>query len=273
MSVEVRTPVHAGLPETISYSQFSTYLECGERYYLERVKKVVQNPAWWFLGGSAAHETTEVWDEWWESNELGEDDEPDLVAVFAEKLAVQVAEADTREPDRTKWFGGKSNEDFWLENGPIWVQNWADWRQSSGWRMWMMGDIPAVELGLVQPWSNGLVSRGFIDRMMYDPDDFLTVVDLKFGGTTPDDASQLGLYAVGMEQTFGIKPQFGAFFMARKAKMLPQEPLVKYTEPYFDHKFTIFDQARHAGIFLANPGSHCHRCSVKGFCPEWTVTE
>ena len=263
----------ANLPETVSYSQLTTFLDCGERYELERVKRVTQTPAWWFLGGSAAHATTEVWDAWHEGAAgLLNVDQPDLEAVFAEKLNLEIAEADESGVPRSQWFAGgrgKATEDFWLENGPVWVRYWADWRETSGWKLWNYLGDPAVEVPLVQHWSNGLKSRGFIDRVMYDTHGYLNIVDLKFGSTTPDSAAQLGLYAVGLEQEFGIRPQFGAFFMARKGKLLAQEPLRKYTEPYFDRKFSGFDQARKAGIFLANPGEKCSRCGVRGSCSEW----
>lgn len=46
----------------ISYSQYSEYVGCGERYRLTRLVGVKEDPAYWFAGGSALHEATEAID-------------------------------------------------------------------------------------------------------------------------------------------------------------------------------------------------------------------
>jgi len=50
------------LPAHISYSALTTYLDCGWKYYLTRIVKVAERPAWYFVGGSAVHTATEVYD-------------------------------------------------------------------------------------------------------------------------------------------------------------------------------------------------------------------
>jgi hypothetical protein len=50
------------LPDHISYSSLTTWLECGWKYYLSRVQGVAETPAWWFYGGSAVHHATETYD-------------------------------------------------------------------------------------------------------------------------------------------------------------------------------------------------------------------
>jgi len=50
------------LPEHISYSSLTTWIDCGWLYYLNRVKKHQEQPAWWFYGGSAVHRATEEYD-------------------------------------------------------------------------------------------------------------------------------------------------------------------------------------------------------------------
>jgi putative RecB family exonuclease len=49
-------------PDYISYSQYETYLSCGEKYRLSRIVKVPEQPAWYLIGGSAVHEATEAYD-------------------------------------------------------------------------------------------------------------------------------------------------------------------------------------------------------------------
>lgn len=50
------------LPPHVSYSSLTTYLDCGWKYFLTRVKKVEEHPAWYFVGGSAVHLATEMYD-------------------------------------------------------------------------------------------------------------------------------------------------------------------------------------------------------------------
>lgn len=49
-------------PDYISYSQYETYLACGEKYRLTRIEQVPEQPAWYLVGGSAVHEATEAYD-------------------------------------------------------------------------------------------------------------------------------------------------------------------------------------------------------------------
>ena len=50
------------LPEHVSYSAFSTYVDCGYQYYLGRLLQVPEAPSVWSVGGSAFHTATELWD-------------------------------------------------------------------------------------------------------------------------------------------------------------------------------------------------------------------
>jgi hypothetical protein len=50
------------LPPHVSYSSLTTYLDCGWKYYLTRVEKVSEIPAWYLVGGSAVHVATELYD-------------------------------------------------------------------------------------------------------------------------------------------------------------------------------------------------------------------
>lgn len=50
------------LPTHVSYSSLTTYLDCGWKYYLTRIKKVKEQSAWYLVGGSAVHLATELHD-------------------------------------------------------------------------------------------------------------------------------------------------------------------------------------------------------------------
>jgi hypothetical protein len=42
-------------PAHLSYSQFTSWLECGEKYRLTRIEQIPEDPAWWFMGGTSLH--------------------------------------------------------------------------------------------------------------------------------------------------------------------------------------------------------------------------
>lgn len=50
------------LPAHVSYSALTTYLDCGWKYYLTRIEKQIEQPTWYFCGGSAVHTATELYD-------------------------------------------------------------------------------------------------------------------------------------------------------------------------------------------------------------------
>lgn len=49
-------------PSYISFSQFTTYLSCSEKYRLSRILKLEEDPAWYFAGGSAVHAAADAID-------------------------------------------------------------------------------------------------------------------------------------------------------------------------------------------------------------------
>jgi len=50
------------IPEHISYSAFTTFVDCGYQYYLTRLLSVPEQPSVWSVGGSAFHKATEEYD-------------------------------------------------------------------------------------------------------------------------------------------------------------------------------------------------------------------
>lgn len=49
-------------PIRLSYSGFTTLLDCGEKFRLTRVDLIEEDPAWYLIGGSAVHSATEHYD-------------------------------------------------------------------------------------------------------------------------------------------------------------------------------------------------------------------
>jgi hypothetical protein len=50
------------LPSHVSYSAITTWLSCGYKYFLGRLKGVEEEPSVWLVGGSAWHVATENFD-------------------------------------------------------------------------------------------------------------------------------------------------------------------------------------------------------------------
>ena len=50
------------IPEHISYSALTTYIDCGYQYYLSRLLKKEEAPSVWSVGGKAFHRATELYD-------------------------------------------------------------------------------------------------------------------------------------------------------------------------------------------------------------------
>ena len=209
----------AGLPPHASYSSFTSYLQCGERYRLEKVVKIPETPAWWFLGGTAVHSATEAYD-------LGTDLSVRelFLSFFEEEIARQKKHSDVPEDEwrasgkPTKANPRKQDRDWWRNEGPVMVQAWIDWRQRSGWQVWTTPDgDQAIELALNVE-MGGIPVKMHIDRIMVTPAGQLVVVDIKSGASEPDNCNQLGLYACGVELAFGLRPSLGGYWMARKGE-------------------------------------------------------
>jgi hypothetical protein len=49
-------------PEYLSYSQFTTWIACGEQYRLTRILQAEEDPAWYFAGGTAIHAAADAID-------------------------------------------------------------------------------------------------------------------------------------------------------------------------------------------------------------------
>lgn len=269
-----------GLSDHISYSALSTYTDCGHKYYLTRVKNLPETPAWYLVGGSAVHEASELFDKEFPSTFTDED-----VARFnpTQTFSETWARALERQIESTgvgvegfraggrvsKAWPEKENSDWWMYHGPLMVKNWIDWRKGSGWSIWEPQEgLFAVELGLDYSVSDETYVKMFIDRVMVTPSGEIVVMDLKTGARTPSSDLQLAVYAAGLEDKFGIRPQYGAYWMARDGVTSQLSDLDYLSKEKIESVVLTFDRARKAGIFIPNL-SNCSYCSIAQHC-EWS---
>lgn len=259
------------VPPHFSYSSLTTYMECGQKYFLQKIAHVPEVPSWWLLGGSAVHTLTEIYDlEQEKFRERG------LDQLWQEVFNANVEAQREKHPDVSKWrTAGKRSkakpdgEDYlvWMDQGPQFVQNYVDWRESSGWPLWKtwLDDTPAVELPLdfeIHGWK----FRGAIDRVFVDEDQELVVTDLKSGSRMPESSFQLGTYAVGLEVQYGERPQYGKYFNVRQNKFSPLYNLDKYTLDSVGQLGVQFKNGIKNKVFLPHQTALCNYCPVNQGC-------
>jgi len=161
----------------------------------------------------------------------------------------------------------KEDGNWWLTNGAKMFDNWVAFRNgSNGWRLWEHNGVPAIEIGMTPIWNDVPVQM-HLDRVMVNPDGELVVLDIKTGSRTPTSDLQLAFYAAGMEEMLGVRPRWGAYWMAREGIVSEMIDLDKYTKEDIISIVTQFDTARKQSIFLPN-FSHCVMCNLKTKC-KW----
>ena len=262
-------------PAHVSYSQLSSWLRCGKAYELERVLKVPVTPTWAQVAGNAVHEATERIDR-------GDITPPrDLwMDVFADRIELEAERTGTDPATwratgrRTKALPRGEDYRFFKSEGVMMVNRWKAWRLANKdkWQIATLtddkgGTLDGIELPLVIRFGE-IAVQGVLDRLFVDPDGDMLVVDLKSGNWAPKDAGQqLGVYATGVEQVFGLRPKQGAYWMARSgAFATPPLNLDHFSQHYWEHTVTRFAKAKTEDIFLPNPGMFCGSCSVRDYC-------
>lgn len=248
-----------------SYSQITSWLHCGEQYRLTRVAGAPEWPSWWLAGGKAVHTTTEVYDlsEPWDQRDF------DVDVEFAKAWANEPTRHTAgRFKDAEPRSSRNQDEAWWLDNGPKMVHAWIEWRKTSGYQIAVINDTLAVELAVTATIA-GTEVKGFIDRVMVDPQGNLMIVDLKTGARTPDSGLQLGVYRVMLQQTLGIDVGWGGYFMNRKADLLGIQPLDKYDQKYIERFVGGFMKAKQNNIYLPSVSAMCKGCGVAYAC--WAV--
>lgn len=268
------------VPPHFSYSSLSSYMQCGQRYYLEKIARVPEVPSWWFVGGRAVHEVTEVYDV-----DRKNFEKSGLVQLWTEVFTREVEAQSARFPDLTVWrTAGKKKtrpdgEDYlaWMDIGPQFVQNYIDWQAGTDWKLWDGAVVDfdpetgecetalAVELPL-EIEVGGWMMRGSVDRVYEVPNGELVVVDLKTGSRMPDNDLQLGTYRVGMEVQYGQRPKYGMYFMNRLNKSSQLYDLSNYTVDSIGQMGVQFKRGIKNKVFLPHKTALCPYCPVNNGC-------
>jgi hypothetical protein len=106
-----------------------------------------------------------------------------------------------------------------------------------------------------------------LDRVMVNPEGELIILDIKTGRNTPSSDLQLAFYAAGMEQTFGIRPRWGTYWMARQGGTGVPLDLDLVPTSTVEYLIKEFNRARKANLYIPNL-TNCKMCSRTDYC-KW----
>ena len=255
----------------LSYSQVDTLLSCGEKYRLTRIVGIPEDPAWWFRGGSAVHTATEWFD-------IGGSSHLPAAELFERALDEQLTDVD----ESTVRAGGRAskdypdgeNRDWWMDNGPVFVQAWIDWREQNPnlALLELPGAVPGVEVAVTALSPDGVALKGYIDRIFVDIEaGQLLIVDLKTGRNTPPSSLQLDFYRYALSQTLGLHADFGGYWMARRGTLDKVHTLWR-SDQQIEAMLRLARTMIDGELFIPHLTSLCGSCGVKEHCSAYTPT-
>lgn len=163
----------------------------------------------------------------------------------------------------------KEGKDWWLTNGAGMVHAYYNWRIThSNLEIWHTPDgVPAIELETNITLPDGTVLKAFIDRVFQDKvTGDLIIVDLKTGKNSPGTALQLAVYRLCIEETFGVSPRYGSFWMARQGNLDHVYDLDVMPPAAVSRWLRDARKAMELGIFIPKVGKDCSWCGVKDHC-------
>jgi hypothetical protein len=195
----------------------------------------------------------------------------DVIAFYYDAWDTGFMRMQKAEPDVWKWLTGtpktKGDKDAATrrQRGAEQVASYIGYVQTDPFEIWQSPDGPAIELEF-RIELGGVEVLGYIDQVLEAPDESLRVRDLKTGTRLPDSALQLGVYAEAVEQKYGIRPEFGDYWMAKNVAPTKAYDLSQYTAERLGRWFARLDRAINAGIYIPNPGESCRTCGVAQYC-------
>ena len=261
----------------LSYSSLTSWLDCGERFRLERVMSAPQTNAWWFLGGDTVHRATE------QADKENITDPQAGAELFDAIWQVAISKLDPNETLKaggrvSKQYPNKEDGQWWADNGPRMVADWITWRVNKfneGWQFLPIEnadgniyhgvEVP-VEFTYKAEIGSPVEIKGYIDRVMVDPQGQVWVVDLKSGSREPASSLQLGIYSLGLAEMYGITAPLGAYYMTRTGDLGKTNSLAHYSRHVVGGWFSMAKTGIEAEVFIPKVGPFCGSCSVRQYC-------
>lgn len=241
---------------------------CAKSFFLAKIARAPRTQSLWLAGGSAVHETTEVYDL---RRLAGGDGTFSTEEVWHALFSDQLRQLRDKEPNENKWRRSSAEDvETWRRIGLQFVQSYIDWRERSPWEIWITPDgDPAIELD-VSGHLPGCPAeiKGILDRVFHDPVfERLWVFDLKTGKRPPKNASQFRTYGALLRAKHGIAADYGVAFMNRKGSVANPHDLSDATPEAVGAVYGAAWEQIQSGEFPANgfPGE-CFICDVSAAC-------
>ena len=118
----------------------------------------------------------------------------------------------------------------------------------------------------VAPRIGGIPVKGGVDRVFVSTESGIPlIVDHKTGSKKPENDDQLSEYGHALRQLFGLDTQFGAYYMAREARLTDPIPL-SMSLGEFEKAVRGADLMRQNKIYVPHKSNRCKACPVAQFC-------
>jgi len=250
-----------------SVSQLGNMTKCGYSWYLEKVARVPQKTAAWFIQGSAVHTAIEQYEmsgralntlEAADAFEWAWDEEYDktLKKVPSESMWMRGGKKTRDQDARERRAKGRQQAiDYVLANG---LDN--EWQPVE-----IVPGYPGVEVGFDLDFD-GVKVIGFIDQVRRSrKTGKIRVLDVKTGTYQPTSPYQFGTYKIAVEHILGEDVEEGSYWMCKDNKESKPKPLKRFTRDKVAYWYKTMDDMVKNRTFQANPGD-CFTCTVKPYC-------
>lgn len=264
---------------------------CPYQYWLQRRERVWQKPAAWLAHGTAFHTAAEEFER--SERTLTLDQAQD---AFRDSYTAGIAEACSETPNLSYWFSsgpyrGAADIERRFRLGLEQVAGYLEYVEANpGETIWITpAGEPAIELAFDIE-LGGIRVVGYIDRMIHvqvpipkpkskakaavaayeqavSENPFIPIPDDLKTGANPGDAFQLAVYDAAVEQMFGVKSNYGRYWMAKRGGPTKLFDITKWTGDAVAAEFQWLDEEIRAERFDPKPEpDKCRRCPVASSC-------
>jgi hypothetical protein len=171
----------------------------------------------------------------------------------------------------SKVWPNREDEEWWLASLPVQIENYITWRvQHPEWTIWEAPGLwvdPAYQ-GIELPVSfdvDGIPVVGAIDRVLVINDQ-LHIMDLKSGSREPEGSLQLAMYATALEAMYGIRPEWGSYYMSRKGALTEPKYLGNWGTEQVHEAVRQYRRGVAAEVFIPHESNLCNGCRVNQWC-------
>jgi RecB family exonuclease len=261
----------------LSYSSYSTYLECPLRWKFLYIDRLPEVPRGYFTFGRVVHTVLE-----------------ELVRPLVVPGARRVSEAESQRTlddwqlsgpgARAPWMTREEllalYDRSWLSEGYSTPEEEARYRDLGRELLLRYYDQlererpqpVAVEEHLETRWD-GIPVHGYIDRIDRTPAGGLEVVDYKtsreLSSEDARDSDQLTLYQVLVESNYREPVQGLTLYHLRSLKPLRTPPRERAALAALHERLGTVSDGIRTDSFEPTPGRHCSRCDFQSRCPEF----